>query len=632
MSVICSACGQTIDLAELCPACGEDPLLDGRYRLDEQIGRGASGITFQATRLADDKVVAVKELSYRAMQSFEMEKLFRREAKVLQQLDHPGIPEYIDDFTVESGKRLSLYLVQEFVDGETLEEEMVSRRYSEIEVLDILDELAGILTYLQEVRPAVFHRDIKPANVMRTGEGSLVLIDFGSVKATTDSSVGGSTVAGTFGYMAPEQHWGRATAQTDLYALGALALALLTRRDPSEFVGADHRLDWRDRVDASQPVEELLDWLLQDQLEARPEDASAARELIRRAHERLSSDRNSPPAATKKSANDWAVDASSPPDVAPASRPVSFAVDADETDIADVELTQSQETSSLVPVVGALVVLIGVVVAVFLADSDAPNPPFSAVSTQQPEAASMAEASAAEALEPHACKQQECTPLNVPFKDRLEFGMTVEEAKAARPELSAESIEGGVLNLGRPPELSQVQGTVLDADLAVLDKRARCSFSFIVDDGLSKIDCRIGGLSTRSEVSTYSGKLAERLASRYGLPTSSSNGGDSNSQFGRDLERRWQWKRDSASLEVSAEFNDIMANVFAAGEDNPSTEIFGEMAAKVQLTHATDAHDAALRRAAAEAAAERARQAAQRERQKRLEMQKLKELSEDDSL
>ncbi len=138
MEIVCAACGEQTESSETCSACGDDPLLDGRYRLEALIGQGASGLTYRATRIDDGLVVAIKELSYRTMQSFEMDKLFRREADVLKQLDHPGIPSYVDDFTVQSGKHLSLYLVQEFVDGESLEAEMEHRRYTESEVLEIL--------------------------------------------------------------------------------------------------------------------------------------------------------------------------------------------------------------------------------------------------------------------------------------------------------------------------------------------------------------------------------------------------------------------------------------------------------------------------------------------------------------
>lgn len=293
METICAECGEAIEASgrEVCPECGNPPQLDGRYRLVERLGHGAAGVTYRAIRLGDQRRVAIKQLSYQAMDSLETQELFEREARVLQQLHHPGIPEYLDDFSVESRDRLRLYLVQEYVDGETLEREQRERRYAEDDILDILEELADILAYLQARRPPVIHRDIKPTNVMRRADGRLVLIDFGSVKATTDGAVGGSTIAGTFGYMAPEQHWGRATPRTDVYGLGALGLALVSRRAPEEFVDpSSQRLAWRDDVQACGPFTELLGDMLESDLEDRLEGAEAAREAIWRTRERFGSE------------------------------------------------------------------------------------------------------------------------------------------------------------------------------------------------------------------------------------------------------------------------------------------------------------------------------------------------------
>jgi serine/threonine protein kinase len=97
----------------------------------------------------------------------------------------------------------------------------------------LLADLGEVLDYLHGRAPPIIHRDIKPGNVIRRLDAGFSLVDFGSVRDSLKPE-GGSTVVGTFGYMAPEQFQGRALPQSDVYALGATALTLLTGREPEE--------------------------------------------------------------------------------------------------------------------------------------------------------------------------------------------------------------------------------------------------------------------------------------------------------------------------------------------------------------------------------------------------------------
>ena len=250
--MICASCTATTDTTP-CGACGADPHLDGRYRLDAVLGHGGGGVTYRATRLADGREVCVKELAYHRLQSFEAERLFAREAAILRQLDHPQIPAYLDDFTAGEGRHVGLYLVQELVVGRDLAAEMAARRTTEREVLALLDELLGVLAYLHGLAPPVVHRDLKPGNILRrVADGRLVLVDFGAVKDTVAGSLGGgASVAGTFGFMAPEQLHGQATPASDVYAVGVLAVVLLSRRDPADLVDEAQELAWRAHVRVS---------------------------------------------------------------------------------------------------------------------------------------------------------------------------------------------------------------------------------------------------------------------------------------------------------------------------------------------------------------------------------------------
>src|SRR5690606_3127387 len=155
-------------------------------------------------------------------------------------------------------------------------------RYTSAEVLDVVDELLGVLAYLHALAPPIIHRDLKPANVLRrTVDGRLVLVDFGAVRdAMQDLELGGSTITGTFGYMAPEQFRGDAVPATDLYGVGALAVCLLTRREPHTLLGPSGRLEWEAHTRVDPVLATLLHRLLEPDPRRRPADAVQVRRWI----------------------------------------------------------------------------------------------------------------------------------------------------------------------------------------------------------------------------------------------------------------------------------------------------------------------------------------------------------------
>jgi serine/threonine protein kinase len=292
--MLCARCNHPFQEAPTCPDCGADPYLRGPaevYRLESVIGQGGLGVTYRAARLRDAQPVAVKELPLRAVERAKLLELFEREAQTLRQLQHRGIPAYYDHFTDGHGKHLVLCLVQAIVPGQTLAQEAEDKRYTEAEVWHVVAEVCDILTYLHGLSPPVIHRDLKPANVMRHAAGHLVLIDFGAVRDSLKGPQGGSTVAGTFGFMPPEQFAGVATPATDLYAVGALALALLSRRDPASLLDHHHRLQWRDAVSLSAQGVAFLSDLLEPDHTRRPQRAA---EVAARARALLSQPRHAP--------------------------------------------------------------------------------------------------------------------------------------------------------------------------------------------------------------------------------------------------------------------------------------------------------------------------------------------------
>jgi hypothetical protein len=204
-------------------------LSEGRYRVVGVLGEGAQATTFDAV---DERglAVAVKRFRVHGARSWKEVELAEREATVLAGLSHPLLPRYLEHFE-EGGE---LFLVTEKIEGESLAAmRKRGRAFTEAEVIALLRDAGEALAYLHGRTPPIVHRDLKPSNVIRRPDGSFAFIDFGAV-ANRLKPEGGSTVVGTFGYMAPEQFQGRARPASDVYAIGATALSLLTGREPED--------------------------------------------------------------------------------------------------------------------------------------------------------------------------------------------------------------------------------------------------------------------------------------------------------------------------------------------------------------------------------------------------------------
>lgn len=259
---LCAACGEeTSD--DPCTVCGALSSLEGEYLLLAVIGRGSFGVTYKARRIEDERIVAVKKVSMARLDSAKSLELLDREIAVMAQLEHPAVPRYIDHFSFGEHEASAMYLVQEYVEGATLEEAMTKRRFTDREVLELFVQVLGALQYLSGLRPQLVHRDLNPRNIILKGETArkgVALVDFGSVRdAVTPDDPGGSTVAGTFGYMAPEQLRGAPVPASDVYSLGVVGLVLLTRREPHTLYGEGGKLEFPALPDVHPLVVRLLE-------------------------------------------------------------------------------------------------------------------------------------------------------------------------------------------------------------------------------------------------------------------------------------------------------------------------------------------------------------------------------------
>ena len=225
-------------------------LRDGRYVIESALGEGGQGTTYIAVDTKAQRRVAVKRFRVGKAKKWKDVELAEREAKTLAVLDHHRLPHYVEHF--EEGD--SLVLVMELIEGASLAQLRKEGKTASIaDIEHLLDDAQAALDYLHSRAPAVIHRDIKPANVIRKNDGSYAFVDFGSVRDRLKPA-GGSTVVGTFGYMAPEQFQGRAGPATDVFGVGATVIAYLTGTEPEELPHKGLAIDVRAAVPKTTPA------------------------------------------------------------------------------------------------------------------------------------------------------------------------------------------------------------------------------------------------------------------------------------------------------------------------------------------------------------------------------------------
>ncbi len=209
----------------------------GRYVIKKVLGQGGMGAALLATDIRlDSKPVVIKELISDNTDPAKLQedvRNFKREVITLAHIDHPLVPNVTDHF--QEGTRY--FMVQEYVEGENLEERMdrVNQPMKERDALGYASEILDILDYLAQQTPPIVHRDIKPANIIIGAKDHRAhLVDFGIARAdeTRNAKRKQTSALGTPGYAPPEQYQGNADPRSDLYALGATLHHLLTNRDP----------------------------------------------------------------------------------------------------------------------------------------------------------------------------------------------------------------------------------------------------------------------------------------------------------------------------------------------------------------------------------------------------------------
>ncbi|MDZ7956321.1 MAG: protein kinase [Aulosira sp. DedQUE10] len=306
-----------------CTTCGMPLMLDGRYVPIKLLGRGGFGAAFLALdrRIPGIRQCVVKQFqptgNLTSTQLHLAQQLFEREAEVLAHIgnEHDQIPNLFAFFpiTVQSlqpGQQDQFfYLVQEYINGQNLEEELVKKgKFSEQEIVEVLQEILKVLKFVHE--RGIIHRDIKPSNIMRRRDGKLFLLDFGAVKQVTNSPAASSTGIYSMGFAPPEQMAGNQVfPSTDLYALAVTVLTLLTGQEATKlFDGYSNQWKWRTLANVQPRLADILDKML---LPAANQRFQSAQEVLNALAQINTSQVTSPTSHGRTS-----------PPTAPASRPV----------------------------------------------------------------------------------------------------------------------------------------------------------------------------------------------------------------------------------------------------------------------------------------------------------------------
>ncbi|MBO3460334.1 serine/threonine protein kinase [Aetokthonos hydrillicola Thurmond2011] len=253
---------------KFCLACGSKLLLKERYRAIQPIGQGGFGRTFLA--VDEDKPskprCVIKQFYPQAQGTSTLhkaEELFTQEAMRLDDLGkNPQIPELLAYFTQDDRQ----YLVQEFINGQNLEQELAKNGiFNEAQIWQLLNNLLPVLQFCHTRQ--VIHRDIKPENIIRRlPQGDLVLVDFGAAKIATYTALNTiGTRIGSPEYVAPEQIRGQAVFASDIYSLGVTCIHLLTQRSPFDLYDV-HNDAWIWQNYLKTPISNNLSSLLEKML------------------------------------------------------------------------------------------------------------------------------------------------------------------------------------------------------------------------------------------------------------------------------------------------------------------------------------------------------------------------------
>ncbi len=229
------------------------------YQVVRELGRNREGgrVSYLAENLLNQQQVVIKQFRF-AQESTNWQgfKAYEREIAILQEVQHPRIPRYLDSFETSDG----FCMVQEYQDAPDLAS---TKSFEPAAIKKIIISVLEILEDLQQRIPMIIHRDIKPENILVDSDNHAYLIDFGLARVNSSEVAMSSVMAGTPGFMPPEELFNRPlTTASDLYSLGATTIALLTNTSAvniSNLIDENYQFKFRHLLPGINP--DFIDWL-----------------------------------------------------------------------------------------------------------------------------------------------------------------------------------------------------------------------------------------------------------------------------------------------------------------------------------------------------------------------------------
>lgn len=230
------------------------------YQVLQELGRNREGgrISYLAECKNTQQQVVIKQFCFAQESSWQGFKTYEREIQILQEIDHPRIPQYLDSFETDDG----FCMVQEYKNAPSLASK---KSFTPAEIKQITASILEILVDLQQRLPPIIHRDIKPENILVNDQNQAYLIDFGLARIHSRELAMSSVVAGTPGFMPPEELFNRPLTKTsDLYSVGATAIALITNTPAaklSDLIDDNYQLQFQHLLTGINP--DFIGWLKQ---------------------------------------------------------------------------------------------------------------------------------------------------------------------------------------------------------------------------------------------------------------------------------------------------------------------------------------------------------------------------------